>query len=155
MYTEISAAFTSINALTTLLKSAQSLGNYNEIVAAVSEVNAKLILAQTGALAGLEKQQAQSSQIDELEKQLVKLKNWEAEASNYETFQVARGLFAYVIKGNVQPMTSTQKLCSNCFHKQIKSFLQEARERTPPRNYRLTCHICNSKDEFHEYIDCS
>ena len=153
MYAEISAAFASVNALTTLLKSAHSLGNYNEISAAVSKVNSQLLEAQSAALSSNEKQAALTSRVDALEKELIKLKDWETEARDYEATEVARGLFAYVHKGNVQPMSSTQKLCSNCFHQQRKSFLQESRE--AHREHSLTCHRCDKKVIFIEYKDCS
>ena len=148
MYLELQAAYTSVTTLTKLLKAANSLSNYNEIVGAISEVNTKLMQAQTAGMAALEKQQAQASRISDLEKELTNLKNWEAEASNYETLEVARGVFAYVIKGNVKRMTSAEKLCSNCFLQNKKSFLQESREH---RDYCLACHRCNAKVIFHNY----
>lgn len=153
MYAEISSAVASAKLALDIAKTANGLANYNDLVSAVSDVNTKLMQATAVALASQEKQMSLVGRVQELEKELVRLKDWEAEASNYETLQIARGLFAYVVKGNVQSMSSTQKLCSNCFHQQTKSFLQESRERTAPRDYNLTCHRCSAKDVFREYID--
>ena len=155
MYAEFSSAVASAKLALDIAKAANGLSNYNDLVSAVSDVNTKLMQATAIALASQEKQMALVSRVNELEKELVQLKNWEAEASNYETSQVARGLFAYVAKGNVEPLCATKKLCSNCFHKQIKSFLQESRDKGPGRDYALTCHRCNAKDLFHQYIDGS
>ena len=50
MYVEFAAVVHSLNHITTLLKSAHSVSNYNELVAAVSEVSSKLMAAQAVAL---------------------------------------------------------------------------------------------------------
>ena len=155
MFAEISAAVTSAKTALEIAKAAHGLTNYNELVAAVSEVNAKLMDATVVTLASLEKQSALASRVGDLEKELVQLKNWEAEANNYEVLEVARGLFAYVAKGNVQPLHSAHKLCSNCFLQYKKSFLQESRDTVPPRHYALSCARCTSKHPFHNYTDNS
>ena len=93
MYQEMSAALSGINALTTLLKSAHGLSNYNEIVAAVSEVNTKLISAQTAAVAGLEKQLTQANRISDLEKEIAGLKAWEAQVQRYELAAFSANVF--------------------------------------------------------------
>ena len=155
MYLEISAAVQSVKALGELVKAAKQLSNYAEFVSAVSEVSAKLMAATAVALAGQEKQAALASRVGDLEKELVQIKNWEAEANNYESLEVSRGIFAYVIKGNVQPLCSAHKLCSNCFHQYKKSFLQESRDSAPPRHYTLSCDRCSSRLPFHYYTDNS
>ena len=150
-----SAAVQSVKALGELVKAAKQLSNYTEFVSAVSEVSTKLMAATAVALASQEKQAALASRVGDLEKELVQIKDWEAEANNYEVLEVARGLFAYVAKGNVQPLHSAHKLCSNCFLQYKKSFLQESRDTAPPRHYALSCDRCGSKRPFHFYTDNS
>lgn len=142
MYAEIASVFTSVNALSTLLRSAQSLGNYNEIVAAVSEVNTKLIQAQTGALAGLEKQQVQSSRIAELEKEIASLKAWEAEAQRYELAAVAPNVFAYQLKESMRKEEPAHWICSKCFQDAKKGYLNLTREGQITST--LTCVSCGA-----------
>ncbi len=144
MYAEISSAFTSINALSTLLKSAQSLANYNEIVAAVSEVNSKLISAQTGALAGLEKQQAQVGRISELEKEIAGLKAWEAKAQRYELASFATDIFAYRLKEAMRNGEPAHWACSRCFQESKIGFLNLKYE----VNGNKTFECVNCKKEF-------
>jgi len=60
MFNELMLASQSVQALGTLLKAANGLANYNEIVAKVSEVNEKLMGANAVALAAQEKQSALS-----------------------------------------------------------------------------------------------
>ena len=155
MHTEISSAIASAKVALDIAKAAHGLSNYNELVAAVSEVNTKLVDATVVTLASLEKQSALASRVGDLEKELVQIKNWKAEADNYEILEVARGVFAYVIKGNVQPLHSAHKFCSNCFHQYKKSFLQESRDTTPPRHFVLSCGGCPSRLPFHFYTDNS
>ena len=146
MYNEISSAIASAKVALDIAKAAHGLSNYNELVAAVSEVNAKLVDATVVTLA---------SRVGDLEKELVQIKNWKTEADNYEILEVARGVFAHVIKGNVQPLHSAHKLCSNCFNKYEKSLLQESRDTAAPRHYKLSCQSCGSKMPFHNYTDNS
>jgi hypothetical protein len=56
MIPELLGATQSVQALASLLKSANGLSNYNEILLAVSEVNTKLMNANAVALAAQEQQ---------------------------------------------------------------------------------------------------
>lgn len=51
MYAEISAAIQSVKTVGELAKAASSIANHNELMAAVSEVNARLMDATAVALA--------------------------------------------------------------------------------------------------------
>jgi len=89
MYAEISAAIQSAKVLGELLKAAHGLANYNELVAAVSEVNAKLMDATAVALASQEKQSSLADRVAELENELLQLKNWESELQRYQLTRFA------------------------------------------------------------------
>ena len=77
MYAEINAAVQSAKALFEVVKANKGLAEYNEIVAAVSEVNTKFMSATGVALASQEKQMSLTNRVSELEKEIVKLKNLE------------------------------------------------------------------------------
>ena len=98
MSTEISAAVSSAKAALDIAKAAHWLTNYNELVAAVSEVNAKLVDATVVTLASQEKQSSLAQRVRELEEELMKLKDWEAQAKNYALTAVGSGIFAYLYK---------------------------------------------------------
>lgn len=123
MFNELFLASQSVQALGTLLKAASGLSNYNEIVAAVSEVNSKLMQANAVALASQEKQSSLSARVQELEQEIVRFKNWEAEASEYETLEIARGVFGQLKKNRVGTLESAHKLCSNCFNQQTNQIV--------------------------------
>jgi len=151
MFAELIGAGQSVQALAALLNSANKLSNYNEIVAAVSEINVKLMQANSLALASQEKILSQQKQIEGLEGQIKLFNDWNSEAQVYEEIQVANGVFAVVLKERSGKLQSTLKLCINCFHQKNKSVLQHSSE--DMRRGGLTCHRCNSKMIFSHYID--
>ena len=74
MANEIVAAVHSARLLMDIVKADKTLANFPELVAAVSEVNAKLMSAQTAALLSQEKQEALIERIHQLEKEVAELK---------------------------------------------------------------------------------
>ena len=152
MINELLLASQSVQALGTLLKAANGLANYNEIVAAVSEVNTKLMQANAVALTSQEKQSALTARINELEKEIVRLNDWNAESQNYEIVEFSIGLFAYVAKDNMQSLQSAHKYCANCFGKQKKSLLQQQRIEVG-HQLSLVCHGCDTNVVFRQYKD--
>jgi hypothetical protein len=83
MANEIVAAVQSARLLMDVVKANETLANFHELVAAVSEVNAKLMSAQTAALLSQEMQAALTERIHELEKEVAELKEWKREAERY------------------------------------------------------------------------
>ena len=153
MLTEISAAFSSLKTATDIAKSLLALREAAQFNSQLADLLSAVVDARLQAVAIQEAHTTVTSRVKELEQEIESLKSWEAEAKNYETLEVARGVFAYVAKDNNQPFQSAQKLCSNCFHQQIKSFLQQANEDRPNRS--LSCHRCKSKVVFRGYKDDS
>ena len=152
MIAELLGAAQSVQALSTLLSAANGLANYNEIVAAVSEVNTKLMQANAVALASQEKQSTLAAKVHELEQEIMGLKNWETEKQKFELKEIARGVFARTEQGYMGTLQSAHKFCATCFEKHIKSPLQQENV-TEGRQLSLTCHTCKSKIIFRLYSD--
>ena len=150
MINELLLASQSVQALGTLLKAASGLANYNEIVSKVSEVNSKLMAANSVALAAQEKQSKLASQVEELEREISRLKDWKAEAQTYELREVAKGIFAYLKNDASDPLSSNQKLCANCFDQGNKSLLQQ-QDVPVGRLLSLVCHRCKANVTFRSY----
>ena len=151
MISELLLATQSVQSLTTLLKAAKGLSNYNEIVAAVAEVNIKLMQANAVALASQEKQSALATKVQELEKECMRLKDWGQEKERYYLKEFASGLFACIEKGFVGSLESAQKLCANCFEQGSKATLQQEKIREG-RRLSLTCHRYKSTVIFNHYL---
>ncbi len=139
MINELLLASQSVQALMTLLKAAQGLSNYNEIVAAVSEVNAKLIQANAVALSSQEKQSSLTNQITELENQLRDLKTWESESQRYQLTKLALGAYAFTLKPGMENAEPPHYLCATCMNQRKKSILQ------PSGNTFLRCSLCGEE----------
>jgi len=153
MLAEASAAFTSLKTATDIAKTLLALRDATQFNSQLTDLLNAVVEARLQTVAIQEAHTLVSSRVEELENEIERLKSWEAEAKNYEVLEVARGAFAYVSKGVEQPLHSAQKLCSNCFHQYIKSFLQEAREER--HAHSLSCHRCKSKITFRDYTDGS
>src|SRR5574340_867262 len=124
MYGEIVAAIQSTRALADLLRSAKDLANYNDVLTAVSEVNAKLMDATTVALASQEAQSRHLARIRQLEAELEKVAGWETLASRYVLQDLAPGRFVYALRPESANGEPQHMLCPNCFVKHQKALLQ-------------------------------
>ena len=95
MYNEIAAAVASAKTALDIAKAAHGLANYNELVAAVSEVSTKLMDATTVALASQEKQAALANEIANLKEKLREVENWESQMQRYSLQALPAGALAY------------------------------------------------------------
>lgn len=151
MFAELSGAVQSVQVLTTLLNSANKLSNYNEIVAAVAEVNLKLVQANQVALESQEKISSLQKQVNYLEEQLQSFNDWSTQAADYENVQVSSGVFVVVSKKRDDKLQSVLKYCINCFENKKRSVLQHSTEAM--RKCGLSCNQCGSKVIFTHYVD--
>ena len=101
MFAEISAAVASAKTALDIAKAAHGLTNYNELVAAVSEVNAKLVDATVVTLASLEKQSALNSEIADLKEKLREVEDWEGQMKRYKLHEFPTGALAYALQPGV------------------------------------------------------
>ena len=124
MYAEINAAIASVRLLSDIVVASRDLRNFNELSAAVSEVNMKLTQAIGVALTSQEKQAALASHVSELEQEIVKVKNWEAHSKDYALQAVAPGIFAYIYKPAEQSSKPRHWSCVKCYLQQKPSLLQ-------------------------------
>jgi DNA-directed RNA polymerase subunit RPC12/RpoP len=127
MIAEFLGAAQSVQALASLLKSAQGLANYNEIVAAVSEVNAKLMSAQAVGLQALESQSTLHARVKELEAQLQALNDWQQVAPDYALQAVGafKRDFVRVYKPRGQGLEPRHWACARCFEEKKRYVLTQ------------------------------
>ena len=153
MIPELLGAAQSVQTLAALLRSATSLGNYNEIVLAVSEVNSKLMQANATALESQERQAELGRKLKEVEEQLAELKSWKKEAEKLTCVQIGEGVFAYVSPVRNTSFQAQPKYCANCFLQNSPSILQESRE--DRRLIGLHCQRCKQKVAFTHYLNAA
>jgi len=136
MFAEISAAVTSAKTALEIAKAAHGLSNYNELVAAVSEVNTKLVEATVVALSSLEKQSMLSSEIADLKEKLREVENWESQIKRYKLHEFPKTkALAYALKTDMDQEEPLHYLCTTCVSKREKTILQ-------PQGRLLLCPVC-------------
>lgn len=135
MYAEISAAVASAKTALEIAKAAHGLSNYNELVAAVSEVNAKLVDATVVTLASLEKQSSLASEISDLKEKLQKIENWESQMKRYSLHAFPTSALAYALQPGMEQGQPLHYLCAACVDTGKKSTLQ-------PNGRYLLCPVC-------------
>lgn len=136
MYAEISAAISSAKTALNIAKAAHDLSNFNELVAAISEVNTKLMDATAVALASQEKQSALSNRVSELEDQLRQIENWESQIKRYKLHEFPETkTLAYKLQEDMSDDEPLHYLCATCVGKREKSIMQ-------PSGHTLHCPVC-------------
>ncbi len=117
---------------------------------AVMQFNSAIIDAQSKIISSQGVQSELTAKIDELEKECVSLKDWEAEREKYTRKEVAPGAFVYIANDYVGKFQSAHKYCCNCFDNYKKSTLQQSK---PKVNIELSCHNKCPNLAFHHYME--
>jgi regulator of replication initiation timing len=132
MIAEITSALQSAKVMNDLVQANRSFRNFNELSAAVYEINVKLMAAMTVAATLMEENAT-------LKKENEQLKNWDAEKEHYTLVKVKTGFLAYALKPEVETREPRHYLCANCFTKGEKGILQFERVSMQNRAYCLRC----------------
>ena len=143
MYAEINAAVQSAKALFEIVKANKGIAEYNEIVAAVSEVNTKLMSATGVALASQEKQMSLSNRVSELEKEIMELENWNHEAKRYQLTALCPDVTVFSLKPGMENSEPQHKLCTACFSKRQKGYMHQSDFNSRGTHYK--CDRCGSE----------
>ena len=137
MYSEIVAAIQSTKTAIELVKAANGLSNYSELLTAVTAVQIKLTDAIASELASQEKQAALAERVRELEKQIDEIEDWKSQIQRYALFQFPTGALAYALKEGMENGEPMHHLCTACVDKKKKTTLQ-------PHGRFLHCPECKT-----------
>lgn len=137
MYTEIVAAVQSTKTAIELVKAANGLSNYNELLTAVNSVQIKLTDAIASALASQEKQASLAERVRELEQQLSDIEDWKIQIQRYALTPFSTGALAYALKPGSEEGQPMHYLCTACVDKKKKTTLQ-------PKGRFLYCPECKT-----------
>lgn len=137
MYSEIVAAIQSTKTAIELVKAANGLSNYSELLTAVTAVQIKLTDAIASELESQEKQAALAERVRELEKQIADIEDWKNQIQRYALFQFPTGALAYALKPGHENGEPMHYLCTACVDKKKKTTLQ-------PGDRRLHCPECKT-----------
>ncbi len=116
----------------------------------VVELNGVILSAQSSALEANAAQFTLLDRVRELEEKVVSFEAWETEKQRYHLQAVDRGAFAYVLKPEMQGAEPPHWLCTNCYDKGHKSFLQFKEQMRKPgggrgEHSKWVCGSCRSE----------
>lgn len=134
MLTEIKAGYDGAKAALDILKGVQSLQSETAKNQAVIEVQRLIIEAQQGLSVSVR-------QIEKLEADIARLKDWSAQKERYELADTGQGSLAYKLKEGVEPPEPTHWICPHCYEDGRKSILKHE-SLFVGRAETLVCHRC-------------
>ena len=138
MYAEITAAIQSVKTVSELAKAASSMANHNDLMAAVSEVNSRLMDATAVALASQERQSELLNRVAQLEKELETLRERQRVAKRYQLHKFPTGSLAYRLNEEHELTEPPHFLCAKCVDDGGHTKLQ------PWGSHRLKCMTCGT-----------
>jgi hypothetical protein len=139
----VGEAIAGLSALKTAFDIAKGLKDIDNAArrnAAVIELQEKILSAQ-------QTQSTLAERIGELEKEVARLKAWDADKQRYERREVSRGVIAYVLKPSEQGIEPFHMLCPKCYHDGKPSELQATQELRKGRRVH-NCPRCGAKYEL-------
>jgi hypothetical protein len=125
MISEIQGLLQSFSVLKNLIDANRSLKNSNEFIAAIHEINTKLMTVSQIALESQNEQFKLRHIINELEIKIKEYEDWKRESEQYQLKELGSQVFVYELKKDISNGEPGHYLCSNCFTvKKQKSILQ-------------------------------
>jgi len=140
----ITAAWGSMKAVGELAKGFVSLHSAAEVQARAIELNQKIIDAQNAIFAAQTTQTALVDRVRELESQIARMKDWDAQKQRYQLATPFPGCMVYALKKTMSDGEPPHYLCTSCFQKGQRSILQGVEGRGHRNTSTYHCPVCNS-----------
>ena len=135
----VGEALAGLGALKTAFDIAKGLKDINDATignGAVIELQEKILSAQ-------QTQSALIEQVGNLEKEVARLKDWEADKQRYQLTELAPGVVAFSIKEAMRNGEPFHRICANCCASGKKSYLQQHIRGEYFDQYK--CHSCGEE----------
>ena len=146
-------ALASLSSATGIISSLLSLRDFSKYATQLTDLQRHIIQANSLIISEQATHALLSTKIHELEKEIMRLKDWSAEKEKYGRTQISKGVFAYIERDYVGSLEEAHKMCCNCFDKTIKSTLQQKRKVGQGWQHILVCPNGCPSLEFVHYID--
>ena len=143
MISELVTAAASVKALNDILKASLELHTFNQVVAALSKVNADLMSAQAAALKAQDEQAQLAKKVLELEEQLAATDRWNTIAQHYKLRALVPGVYVYEyfpVRPGEEPYHFA---CVNCFDRRERAILQRVASDDSGETYE--CSRCKTR----------
>ena len=120
----LSALISIFSAAQSIAKGFLDLKTLADVQSKVIELQSVILSAQTSALAAQAEHASLAKKVEELERELASLREWDRERNRYALKQLERGVFVYELSPSDPKGEPIHWLCSNCFSQGYKSILQ-------------------------------
>ncbi|WP_049249292.1 hypothetical protein [Neisseria elongata] len=120
----IANAFTGLKEAGTLLKGFSQLKTDAEVAQKTIELNQIIAAVQNDLFEAQTAYSAAVGRINELEKELMAIKDWSTEQQRYQLYELAPGSFVYRLKVEMAHGEPIHDICPQCYEQSIKSILQ-------------------------------
>jgi len=121
---EITASITAIKTATQLTKSILTLNKDTAVNEKAIELQSAIISVQASMLDLQSNYHELLQSKENIEKELLSLKDWDKIESQYDLFEINRDVFVYIPNENHPQHKPRHYLCTNCFQKNKISLLQ-------------------------------
>ncbi len=115
---------------------------------ALGKLQAQILSAQQGALAGYTRELSLLEEIGALKKRVTDLEAWDRQKQRYERRNIGYGAFAYVLKKSERGSEEPHWACTNCYEHGKIITLQDGKPRRVERGHdRWFCPSCDNQIE--------
>jgi len=143
MVAEFNAALPSVKILGEIVKAAHELKDSAALAAAVNEVHGKLSIAYESVCNSQEKRLALQQLTIELEQEIASILDWKHEAERYMLTKIGQGVVAFTVKPGFENGEPAHKLCTACYGKRLKGYLQLSNRDGKGIYYK--CNVCGTE----------
>jgi hypothetical protein len=150
MLGEIVAATTGLKAISDIAVGLQNLKTTAEIHAKAIELNQQILAVQKELFAAHAAQTALVDRVRDLEGQIARMKNWDAQKQRYKLAAPFPGCMVYALQKSMSGGETPHYLCASCFDKGERSILQgregrQTKEGKPHAAYYCPNPSCRSE----------
>ena len=140
----IGAAVTSLRAAGDIAKGLISLHTMVEVQTKALELNEKIIDAQHRIFEANAQQSTLVDRVRELEGEIARMKDWDAEKKRYKGASPAAGAFVYALQRSMSDGEPPHYLCANCFKQGKASPLGDVRKDPKFMAHYWVCPTCKA-----------
>ena len=146
------AAVGSLRAAFDLTKTMLDIAGSVKVQAKVIELQREILSAQSSAMSAQNAQAALLERIHALEKEIVRLNEWDGAKDQYKLQQIGNGALAYVYKADPGSAEPPHWLCPTCFDKRQRGYLVSIGRGTGSHGASMNiwqCQTCKNSIQVH------
>jgi hypothetical protein len=120
----IAGTISALKGISDLAQAMMGLRDAQLIQAKIIELNNQILAAQRSAFAAHEERAALVTRVGNLEKEVIRLKDWEAEKKRYKLTQLGPGVMTLAIQDGMRDGEPFHYICADCAADGKKRYLQ-------------------------------